>query len=96
VIHIQVESEQIQSGEITIEKADSFNTVSYSSIVEQKVGVPSKPTVNKDYWSVKALEITDIDLEHIFDEEEEDQVSIMHMYSSYIHFCLHIIKYDST
>ena len=72
----KVESEQIQSGEITIEKVDSFNTVPYPNMVEQKVGAPSKPTANEDYRSVKALEITDIDLEHIFDEEEEDQVSI--------------------
>lgn len=70
----KVESEQIQSGEITIEKVDSFNTVSYSGMVDQKIGTTSKPTANEDYRSVKALEITDIDLEHIFDEEEEDQV----------------------
>ena len=72
----KVESEQIQSGEITIEKVDSFNSVSYPSIVEQKIGSTSKPIANEDYRSVKALEITDIDLEHIFDEEEEDQVCI--------------------
>ena len=72
----KVESEQIQSGEITIEKVDSFNAVSYSGMVEQKVGNTSKPTANEDYRSVKALEITDIDLEHIFDEEEDDQVCI--------------------
>lgn len=73
----KVESEQIQSGEITIEKVDSFNNVSYPSMVDQKMGTNNKPTANEDYRSVKALEITDIDLEHIFDEEEEyDQVCI--------------------
>lgn len=80
----KVESEQIQSGEITIEKVDSFNAVSYSSMVDQKVGATSKPMANEDYRSVKALEITDIDLEHIFDEEEDDQVCIctnLHTYS---------------
>ena len=70
----KVESEQIQSREITIEKVDSFNTVPYCNMVEQKPGNTSKPTANEDYRSVKALEITDIDLEHIFDEEEDDQV----------------------
>lgn len=72
----KVESEQIPSGEITIEKVDSFNSVSYPSMVEQKMGITSKPIANEDYRSVKALEITDIDLEHIFDEEEDDQVCI--------------------
>ena len=80
----KVESEQIQSGEITIEKVDSFNAVSYSSMVEQK-GITSKPIANEDYRSVKALEITDIDLEHIFDEDQEDdQVNCMYVYSVYI------------
>ena len=77
----KVESEQIQSGEITIEKVDSFNAISYSSMVEPKVGNSSKPTANEDYRSVKALEITDIDLEHIFDEEEEDQVCMQLVHS---------------
>ena len=78
----KVESEQIQSGEITIEKVDSFNPTSYSSMIEQKVGVTSKPTANEDYRSVKALEITDIAPDHIFDEEEDDQVCIV--YNLYI------------
>ena len=73
----KVESEQIQSREITIEKVDSFNTVPYCNMVEQKPGNTCKPMPNEDYRSVKALEITDIDLEHIFDDEEEgDQVCI--------------------
>lgn len=80
----KVESEQIQSGEITIEKVDSFNT--YSSMVDQKIGAPSKPTANEDYRSVKALEITDIDLEHIFDEEDEDQVTICTTFN--VHYSL--------
>ena len=71
----KVESEQIQSGEITIEKVDSFNSLpAYSSMIDQKIGTTSKPMANEDYRSVKALEITDIDLEHIFNEEEDDQV----------------------
>jgi len=88
-----VESEQMQSGEHTIEKVDSYNAKPFVSQQQPKLEA-FKHTATKDYRSVKALEVTDIDidLEHIFDEEEDDQASIIELHypmrlHTYVYIC---------
>ena len=80
-----VESEQMQSGEHTIEKVDCFSAGSFANQQQQPPKSEAfKPTATKDYRSVKALEVTDIDidLEHIFDDEEEDQARMTLHYTT--------------